>query len=110
MDGLVWRDRDVVDHVRLVLGYFLAHDHRAGHFLDARAPGDSIRWHSGGDHVDIPDLFGDFWIGCGRAERHRASMGFSRTPRRIFDCVGRRDHGDVGAVRQLVAQFVWVGR
>src|SRR5579864_2899894 len=42
--------------LRLVLGHLLAHDHRARHLLDARAPADPIRRHPRRDHLHVSDL------------------------------------------------------
>src|SRR5579862_884429 len=46
-----------LDLLWLVLGHLLAHDHRARHFLDSRAPADSIRRHPRRGHLHVSDFF-----------------------------------------------------
>ena len=48
-----------VDLLRPVLGYFLAHDHRARHVLDTCPPPNSIRWHPRRGHLHLSYFLDD---------------------------------------------------
>jgi hypothetical protein len=95
---------------RRAVGHFVAHVDREGYVLDAGAHPDSIDGRACGNRLRLHDFDSDVWARYGDARGVGEDLGLSRAAGSVHSGVGMHRDADVGAVRQLVAQRVWVGR